>query len=148
MKSTIGEFELLDRVEPLWNELNLFHSQLNSTFSSFIKNRSFEERRAELKQSTENIRIEIISDQEDVGYCICTISENEIGEIDSLYIQDSYRSRGLGKSLVLNALEWLDENNISKRKITVLDGNTEALKFYAQFGFTPRNIELEQVKQD
>ena len=95
------------------------------------------------------MRIDIARDNEtgeNVGYCITTVSKDNLGEIDSIYIERGYRRRGIGDSLMKKALAWMDGLSIAKRVIAVASGNEEVIDFYRRFNFFPRTIILEQVE--
>jgi ribosomal protein S18 acetylase RimI-like enzyme len=142
---TIGSKELLDRVRPLWEELNAFHIEIAKAFSGDLSQRTFDIRKAELTKSAAKMHIQITSNESDIGYCVCTINSNGVGEIDSIYVTKEYRSKGIGRKMVESALLWLDENHVRKKVVVVLEGNTEALAFYKSFGFLPRNVELQHM---
>ena len=142
---TIGSKELLDRVRPLWEELNTFHVVIGKAFSGDIAERTFDMRKNDLIEGSSKMHVLIASKESDVGYCICTINNDGKGEIDSLYIKAEHRSKGLGKKMVELALQWLKENKVKKKVVVVLEGNAEALEFYQSLGFLPRNIELEYM---
>jgi len=81
-----------------------------------------------------------------VGYCVSSLSAEKTGEIESIFIEEKYRSQGIGSSLVTRALEWLDTKGSVRNRVSVGDGNEEAWGFYAKFGFYPRMTVLEQKK--
>lgn len=142
---TIGSKELLDRVGPLWEELNAFHIGIEKAFSGDLSQRTFDIRKAELIKSAAKMHIQITSKENDVGYCVCTINNDGIGEIDSLYVKKEHRSKGIGRKMAESALQWLNENNARKIVVVVLEGNAEAIDFYQSLGFLPRNLELEYI---
>ena len=144
---TTGSSELLDRVAPLWEELNTFHVGTGKAFFGDLSERSFDTRKTQLIKSAVKMHVLIASVKNDVGYCVSTIDNEGVGEIDSLYIKREYRSKGLGKRMVEASLHWLNENNVKKKVVVVLEGNAEALEFYQSLGFLPRNIELEYMNQ-
>jgi GNAT superfamily N-acetyltransferase len=142
---TIGGKELLDRVRPLWEELNTFHVGIGKSFSGDIAKRTFDMRKNDLIEGSSMMHVLIASKESDVAYCICTINNDGKGEIDSLYVKKEHRSKGLGRKLAESAIQWLKENNVNKKAVVVLEGNAEALEFYQYLGFLPRNIELEYM---
>ena len=142
---TIGSRELLDRVGPLWEELNAFHVGIGKAFSGDLSRRNFDTRKVEFSKKAAKMHVLIASVGNDVGYCVSTINNDSVGEIDSLYVKKEHRSKGLGRRMVEAALHWLNENNVQKKVVVVLEGNTEALEFYQSLGFLPRNIELEYM---
>nr|WP_282433378.1 GNAT family N-acetyltransferase [Desulfosporosinus sp. FKA] len=81
--------------------------------------------------------------EEPIGYCVTTI-DNDIGEIESLFVDEAYRKMGLGTVLMERALNWLEQNSITKKRLNVAVGNEQVLNFYRRFGFHPRTIILEQ----
>lgn len=143
---TIGNHELLERIRPLWEELNAFHVDIGKAFSSDLAERSFDTRKDELIRSAMKIHIVIASEESDVGYCISTINSDGMGEIDSLYIKEEYRCKGLGRKMVKLALQWLNDNNVQRKIVVVLEGNNAAIEFYRSLGFLPRNIELQCIE--
>jgi len=140
---TVGSEDLLGRVEPLWEELNAFHVGIGEAFSGDLSQRTFDSRKEELIKSAVKMHVLIASLESDIGYCVSTINDDGVGEIDSLYVKKQHRSKGLGRKMIEAALQWLNENNVRKKVVVVLEGNAEALEFYQSLGFLPRNIELE-----
>ena len=140
-----GHDELFERVRPLWEELREYHVQHSSHFSKELCGRKFEERKDEIREKAHQFRIDIIRyKNEDIGYCIATISKEGCGEIDSLFIKKYFRKNGLGKRLTESALNWMDKQKVKEKSIYVAVGNEKAIEFYSQFGFYPRNVHLNQ----
>jgi ribosomal protein S18 acetylase RimI-like enzyme len=79
-----------------------------------------------------------------VGYCVCSITREKVGEIESIFVEAEYRSRGIGTGLMKQALEWMDRSGAEKKRVFVADGNEQAYGFYRRFGFSPRMMMLEQ----
>ena len=77
---------------------------------------------------------------------IATVTGEE-GEIDSLYVDATYRGMGVGEGLMRRALNWLKGKPVNTRKLLVAAGNEEVLAFYARFGFYPKHILLEQTEK-
>ena len=69
-----------------------------------------------------------------VGYCLSSI-ENNLGEVESIYIENQYRKFGLGGKLIEKSLDWFKFNGITNIGINVVYGNDEALLFYERYGF-------------
>lgn len=138
----------IDLIKPLWEKLKLHHGHLSAHFKERYVEFTFQERKAQLLNKSENgtLRVEIVQDKNKnkfIGYCISSISNLE-GEIDSIYLDEEYRSFGIGKELMEHALKWMDENKIEKKKIIVAAGNEDLLSFYEFYDFFPRHIILEQ----
>lgn len=146
---TAGGTELLDTVKPLWERLNAHHKSCSEHFEEIFAKRVFQERVDEwMAESVAAIRVDLAKDRcsgRCVGYCVSTIKRENAGEIDSLYIEPDYRRQGVGEKLMNRAIEWLDENKTTTKKIVVAGGNENAIPFYNKFGFYTRRIVLEQV---
>jgi diamine N-acetyltransferase len=144
----VGE-EDINAVEPLWQKLRAYHSPLLAGFPGAMPPFNFEPRKQELltKAAPGKIRIELVCttpDAPDIAYCISTVSKNGQGEIDSMFVEEAFRGRGIGSELVRHALEWLKHVEATSKVVTVAHANEEALAFYTRFGFAPRTILLQQ----
>lgn len=143
-----GNRELLEAVKPLWEKLNEHHKNNSTDFSEVYEAFTFEDRSKKFYSSEiGNVNIELVKDAEKgkfIGYCISTISKEFVGEIDSLYIDNDYRSLGIGDNLMERAIQWLDNNNVKKKIIGVAAGNEKVLEFYKRHGFYKRTTILEQ----
>ena len=90
------------------------------------------------------MRVDIATDNgRNIGYCVSTVKKNE-GEIDSIFVDQDYRSAGIGRAFMVRALAWMDGQHVTVRRVAVAIGNEDALGFYEQFGFLPRQLLLEQ----
>ncbi len=78
-----------------------------------------------------------------IGYCICTISAEGDGEIDSIFVENGYRRSGIGEELMRRALAWLDAEGAKRKIVAVAAGNEAAIPFYESFGFMPRMTVLQ-----
>ena len=79
-----------------------------------------------------------------VGYCLSSI-ENNIGEIESIFIEKQYRRYKLGDKLMVNALNWFEYNSITNIQINVVYANDEAIPFYERYGFHIGNYILKRI---
>ncbi|MGB9936468.1 MAG: GNAT family N-acetyltransferase [Methanobacterium sp.] len=139
----------IDRIKPLWNKLRDYHATISPNFSNTYAAIEFEDRRGEILKKSANgtLRIDIVKDEDSncyIGYCISSISEENIGEIDSIFLEEEYRSSGIGNKLMTRALNWINEKGVKGKKIVVAVGNEELFSFYQKFDFLPRHIILEQ----
>lgn len=133
----------IDLVKTLWEGLRDHHASKSSYFKEKYLEMTFEKRKANLFEKTQNgkLMIEIAEDtakHQPIAYCISSINEEFgmiFGEIDSLYIDPDYRKMGIGNNLMINALKWLDSEKVQEKKIMVCEGNEEAFRFYKKFGF-------------
>jgi diamine N-acetyltransferase len=138
----------LDRIKPLWERLTE-HIKLRSIyFSEWFRTRTFEQRKAELlrKAAEGKLRVDLAMDgKQSIGYCVSSIS-NGVGEIDSIFVVDSYRSSGIGSELMKRALSWMENDQVERIKLAASIGKEEVLPFYCSHGFLPKHILLELKK--
>lgn len=145
----IGGLELLPQVKTLWEGLREHHSNISKNFSQSIRKRSFEDRVADFEGKASNhiFRIELIkiyATRSHIGYCISSLSNELVGEIESIFIEEDYRGLHIGDMLMKNALNWMDEHNAKTKRISVMAGNN-VLKFYEKYGFKVRSHILEII---
>ena len=139
----------IDLIQPLWEQLNLLHSDLSLNFKHRFDNMNWEKRKTKLMDKSAEIMIDAVVDGENraIGYCVSTIDKTnpKVGEIDSIYIDASHRDSGLGKQLINNAIDWLIEKETTEQHLLVGVGNEKVLDFYKQFNFYPRHIVLQRI---
>jgi ribosomal protein S18 acetylase RimI-like enzyme len=139
----------IDIIKPLWEKLRDYHSELSLYFAERYNEFTFEDRKKELLKKSINgsLKIDIVKDEDTewfIGYCVSSISDELKGEIDSIYVEEDYRSLSIGAHLMKRALNWMDEKGVKSKKIVVAIGNEELLSFYEKFDFLPRHVILEQ----
>ena len=146
----ISEIEL---IRPLWEQLNEHHHARASAFRSHYTQMMFDDRKEYFRKvaASGTLRIELAFDPDTgdlcVGYCVPSLSRDKEGEIESIFVEESFRSHGIGTILVNRALAWLDEHGSVRNRVSVGDGNEEAWEFYRKFGFYPRMTVLEQKRE-
>lgn len=136
----------LDIIEDMWKNL-ICHLQSKSTyFSSDYKQRVFEERKKQFIEISKNgqLRLDIVKDEKKyVGYCVSSIINGK-GAVDSIYVDNDYRENGIGRKLIELVLGWMEFNGVLDIEILITFGNEEALAFYENFGFHPKNMLLHK----
>ena len=142
--------EQLPVVRPLWEKLCAYHVALTPQFAARRATRTFEARKQELlaKSASGKLKIDLAyagGTSDPVAYCITSLGPDGAGEIDSLYVDQDYRGKGVGAELTRRALAWLDGHKAASKTVTVAFGNDPALEFYARFGFLAEHISLRQV---
>jgi len=143
----VGE-QGLDQIRPLWEGLRAHIKPRSTYFSKWFEARTFEQRKNELlkKSAGGKLRVDLaVDDGHCIGYCVSSISDR-IGEVDSIFVEEGLRSRGIGSEMMKRALEWMDDEKAKSVKIATSVGNEEVLHFYQRYGFFPRHILLEQVR--
>ncbi|MEN6388915.1 MAG: GNAT family N-acetyltransferase [Syntrophomonas sp.] len=136
----LGGPELLDRAASLWEDLREFHARLDPQRAAMTRSRAWEERRSDLlaKSGSGQMLIELaIYGDALIAYCIATIDDKQKGEIDSLYVSEEWRGRGIGRHLLITSLDWLKTRGTTIQQLAVREGNEKALTFYQRCGFVP-----------
>ena len=143
----------IDLIQPLWILLNEHMRERATTFRSHFEQITFDDRKKHFEKvaATGLLRVDLAFDQLQngryVGYCVSSLSPEMVGEIESIFIREGYRSLGIGSTLVNRALAWFGENGSVRNRVSVSDGNEAAWSFYKKFGFYPRMMVLEQKNQ-
>src|SRR5688572_14921977 len=122
----------LEAIRPLWEKLRAHHAPLLSRFSDEAPPFAFGPRKQEIlaKAAAGKIRIELVSvaqDTPDVAYCVSTVSATGCGEVDSMFVEERFRGRGIGSELIRHALGWLESMRASSKVVSVAYANQEAL---------------------
>lgn len=99
----------IDEIKPLWEELNNQHGDLSTHFPERYDKFSFKDRKKDILKKSENrtLKIDIAKDKNTksyIGYCISSISDELIGEIDSIYLEEKYRSYDIGNEFMERSL--------------------------------------------
>jgi ribosomal protein S18 acetylase RimI-like enzyme len=143
--------EQIDLIKPLWEKLKDHHRELSQHFQERYAEFTFSDRKEELLNKSEKgiLKIDTAKDNDTeqiIGYCISSISDELVGEVDSIYLDDEYRSSGIGNKFMERSLNWMDKNGVKTKKVMVAAGNEDTLVFYSRYNFFPKHIILEQVK--
>ena len=146
-----GGEEMLGHIEEMWGSLTQHAAHRSKHFSAHFATRTFEQRCKELntKAATGRLRISIARDaysERDLGYCICSIGPDGQGEVESLYVAELSRGRGVGDTLLTDAISWMEGNGANSVSVFTVYGSEEVLPFYAKHGFLPKMVMLERKK--
>lgn len=138
----------IDIIKSLWEKLNLIHLDKSVDFKSKYENFTFDKRKESIYKKAEKgiMKLYILFDNDEreyVGYCLSSIKEN-LGEIESIFIEEKYRKHGLGDKLMKNALKWFESKEIKNIEINVVYANDGALPFYERHGFHIGNYILKR----
>ena len=146
-----GDASLLDRVAPLWEQLNKHHLSRSPYFKDYYRGLTFGDRKLSIQQRAVGgeVRVDLaLNDSgEPVGYCISSIDRLQTGEVDSIFVSPEFRRNGVGTALMQRALEWMKQKETKKNIVSVAVGNEQAYGFYQRFGFLPRRTLLEQKRR-
>ncbi len=133
----------ISSIKTLWENLNAHHLSRSTQFKDHYSKFTFEKRMGDLKKRDRLIAYVAEDNGKNVGYCIATI-DGLIGEIDSLFVNESHRGKGVGKKLISLALEWLEGQECESIKVSIAEGNENVLEFYRRFGFAERLIVMQK----
>lgn len=84
-----------------------------------------------------------------VGYILAFIDSfpfrkfNPIAEIENMYIEETYRDKGLGSRLIGKIKEIARKKGAKRLKVTAVTDNSQALSFYRKNGFEDFDTTLE-----
>lgn len=132
--------DAIEDIRPLWEKLNRFHEKRSADFKEHFRTNTFEERVEKfLALPDDRLYMAAARDPETIaGYIVATVSADGTGTIDSLFIDEKYRGRGIGSALTDRALEWFSRAGCDTISVGVAAGNEEAFGFYRRFGFLRR----------
>jgi ribosomal protein S18 acetylase RimI-like enzyme len=142
-----GGFELLDQIQPLWEQLNQQHAAVSQYFADEFETNHFSERKAKLfkKYADGKLRVDLCQAPNIlIGYLVSGITSDEVGEIESIFVAAGFRGQGVANELMNRALTWLDLQDVHTKVIAVAVGNERVYTFYERFGFYPRLVMLKQ----
>jgi ribosomal protein S18 acetylase RimI-like enzyme len=147
IRYTAGNEELLERIEPLWEELNALHRDRSVYFQDFYAGNTFQARKkALLASASKGALLVVLASEFDsvIGYCVASAADGA-GEVDSLFVCEAYRKMGVASNLMERALAWLNGRGVRKAILKVSAGNEGVFGFYAKHGFYPRLTELQMI---
>jgi GNAT superfamily N-acetyltransferase len=86
-----------------------------------------------------------------VGYLVAWIHDSlrdrpgiKLVIIENVFLQEKYRSEGLGKELINEAQSWAREIGSNRLAVTAFSANINALGFYKRHGFKDYKLTLEK----
>jgi len=137
-------FDQIHRIQPLWEELNRHHHHVATDFRQHFATQTFEKRWTPFADREIRVFAAELENEQLVGYCAASLMAYQ-GEVDSLYVKANYRRRGLARSLMQLAIEWLGEHGVDRPRLVVAAGNEDVLPFYNRLGFRVRSLTLEKL---
>lgn len=138
---------MLDHVGPLWEKTRDYHRDISLYFCAKFASIDFKTRKTDLLNKSTQGKLNIILAKDadtDIGYCVSTINRENICEIDSVYVEPSYRRQGVAGNLVKAAADWMTECGVKSKMLCVAVGNEDVIEFYKTFNFYPYQIILEE----
>jgi ribosomal protein S18 acetylase RimI-like enzyme len=66
------------------------------------------------------------------------------GRVEHLFVEESYRSKGIGRMLMESAEEYFSKQGVKKVKLTVTKTNEGAIKLYEKMGYDVERFKMEK----
>ncbi len=138
----------LEIIQKLNNEL--FDLELKNYDTTLVKDWAISNEGKEYFEDLINNHFVMVAllDDEIVGYLAGTINEKgsyeniQYGEINNMFIKDSYRGYGVGKALVNEFKMYCKSKGINDLIVTASSKNKNAINFYKKNGFEEFNLTL------
>ena len=71
--------------------------------------------------------------------------ERKYGHISAVYVQEPYRGKGVGRSLVAAALSWFGERRVSRVRVATDAKNTLSVEFWKKLGFQTTVLTMDKL---
>lgn len=138
-------FDEIEIIKNLWEKNRQYHENSSEYFKDSYRSISFNDRIGAFSVfNSDAIKISVAkSNDEYIGYCISTVIDGR-GELDSLHVDEANRGNGVGKKLVMQHLEWMNEKNCNVIGVTVSQENEATISFYKKLGFYPNTLYMQQ----
>lgn len=85
-----------------------------------------------------------------IGYLVGALAKVQdysslsvLTELENMFVEEAYRSAGIGKTLALKFLNWSKEQKAQRVRVTASAPNQRAVDFYKSLGFSPQDLTLE-----
>ena len=79
-----------------------------------------------------------------VGYILIRKMANNTCLLDGLYVEEEYRNKGIGKSLLTEAISRIKNMNVKYVDINVMYNNVIAKHIYEKLGFVGYEIKMRK----
>jgi ribosomal protein S18 acetylase RimI-like enzyme len=132
--------------------LRAHHEEKSIHFKRDFRELTFENRIEKIKEKAEKsgkVKILIARDtcnEYDVGYCIGSITSDNRGNVDCLFVLKKYKKSRIGDKLLKEIIGWLENNKVDEIYIGVASGNEEVFGFYENYGFYPVVTKLKRPR--
>lgn len=83
-------------------------------------------------------------DKEIVGYILIRRIDNNTCLLDGLYVEEEYRNKGIGKSLLTEAINRCKKLKVKYVDINVMEKNEIAKHIYKKLNFTEYEVKLRK----
>jgi diamine N-acetyltransferase len=145
-----GSSELLASCETLWELFVSNQSESAGEMSVGVEEYIRSLRDDGLVQKTQNGKLQVqlvfVDDEEEpIGFCVTSLTQERVGEVEALFILEGYQGNKLGGQLFQNALAWMEKEGATEQRLVVAVGNEKVFDFYAKYGFFPGYSTLFRV---
>lgn len=69
----------------------------------------------------------------------------KVAELESMYVWEGHRGRGVGARLVDEFLRWAESRGAERVSVVAYAANERAVHFYQRSGFRPKSVSLERA---
>lgn len=74
-----------------------------------------------------------------------TLRPVKVAELESMYVREGHRGRGVGAELVDEFLGWASSRGAERVSVAAYATNEHAIRFYERSGFRPKSVVLEKA---
>ena len=143
-------FEDYEQAEELFKKLHNLHAEMEPDMYKKLdcvnKKRNFKKQ----VKSKNKIMLCAEEDGEIIGvsntkFCTSGMTEIKMAFMDALYVDENFRSNGVGKKLFLETERIAKENGAERLDLTVWNFNKGAIKFYESLGMVVQRYTFEKT---
>lgn len=142
----------LAQIEPLWQRLIDHLADQAEVFQSEFKTKTFATRMApylaKVKGGHHQIEVVETTDAKWIAYCVSSVTNDRVGEVDSLFVDPTFRHHGIGDLLMEHAHAFFTTHHTVKNILSVSEGNADVMAFYRRHGYRLRYYVMEQPRGD
>jgi GNAT superfamily N-acetyltransferase len=66
----------------------------------------------------------------------------QVGAISEVFVAERWRKAGIGRQLVQRAVDWYQEQGVSRVELQVVAGNPQAVAFYERLGWRQELVQM------
>jgi ribosomal protein S18 acetylase RimI-like enzyme len=92
------------------------------------------------------------ADSRMVGFLLASVErppgifmEREYGHVSAVYVQEPFRGKGVGRSLVAGGLGWFGERRVSRVRVTTDSKNALGVEFWKKLGFQTAVLTMDKL---
>jgi len=71
--------------------------------------------------------------------------ERKYGHISAVYVQEPFRGKGVGRSMVAAALGWFGEKRVSRVRVATDTKNAMSVEFWKKLGFQTTVLTMDKL---